>query len=110
MNPAVDGGRDLVIESAKGPIRARLHESPGAQSGIVWVFGAGGGLGGPAGGIYERLGSSLHTEGIRSLQVAYRHPAVLAPCIADTWRASHSFTGWERRGWRWLGIHSEEPW
>jgi pimeloyl-ACP methyl ester carboxylesterase len=78
------GGEDLMLETEGGALRARLHQAADASSGIVWVFGAGGGLGGPAGGIYERLAARLQPEGISSLQVAYRRPAALKPCVEDT--------------------------
>ena len=67
-----------------GNLRGRLHRAPEGNAGIVWVFGAGGGLGGPAGGVYERLAHRLQIEGITSLQVAYRFPGHLQPCIEDT--------------------------
>jgi alpha-beta hydrolase superfamily lysophospholipase len=50
---------------------------------VLWVFGAGGGWGGPAGGLYPRLGRQLAEEGTLSLEVAYQHPAQLRPCILD---------------------------
>jgi fermentation-respiration switch protein FrsA (DUF1100 family) len=50
---------------------------------VLWVFGAGGGLGGPAGGLYTRLGHQLRAEGIASLELAYRHPGQLDECVAD---------------------------
>ena len=74
---------DLMLD---GQLRCRLHPAPEGNAGIVWVFGAGGGLGGPAGGVYERLASQLQPEGIASLQVAYRLLGRMQPCIADTLR------------------------
>ena len=67
-----------------GQLLCRLHPAPEGNAGIVWVFGAGGGLGGPAGGVYERLASQLQPEGIASPQVAYRQPGRMQPCIEDT--------------------------
>src|SRR3954451_869137 len=67
-----------------GDLRCRLHSAPEANAAIVWVFGAGGGLGGPAGGVYERLAHQFQIEGITSLQVAYRMPGRLQPCFEDT--------------------------
>jgi pimeloyl-ACP methyl ester carboxylesterase len=66
-----------------GELRCRFHAAPEGNAGIVWVFGAGGGLGGPAGGVYERLASQLQPEGIASLQIAYRQLGRMQPCIAD---------------------------
>jgi uncharacterized protein len=48
------------------------------------VFGAGGGFGGPAGGLYTRLAERLAAaSGITSLCVDYRFPGQLKPCIED---------------------------
>ncbi len=50
---------------------------------VLWVFGAGGGLGGPAGGLYPRLAAHLAPLGIASLRLDYRRPAELLPCVLD---------------------------
>lgn len=46
-----DGAQGLVLRTNQGDIGTRLHEPPGGPGpvGIVWVFGAGGGLGGRLG-------------------------------------------------------------
>jgi fermentation-respiration switch protein FrsA (DUF1100 family) len=75
----------LHLSTSLGDIRCRLHQAEGGEgAAIVWVFGAGGGLGGPAGGIYERLAVRLRPRGVTSLQVDYRHPAQLDHCVLDT--------------------------
>jgi pimeloyl-ACP methyl ester carboxylesterase len=79
-----DGAEILELVTDAGSIPCRLHAAPEGNAGIVWVFGAGGGWGGPAGGIYERLARVLQPEGITSLQVAYRQPAHMQPCVEDT--------------------------
>ena len=50
---------------------------------MLWVFGAGGGLGGPAGGVYTRLARQLLGDGVSSLELAYRRPGDLTGCVAD---------------------------
>jgi fermentation-respiration switch protein FrsA (DUF1100 family) len=67
-----------------GELRCRLHPATEGNAAVVWAFGAGGGLGGPAGGVYERLACQLQPEGIASLQVAYRQPGRMRPCVEDT--------------------------
>ena len=47
------------------------------------VFGAGGGLGGPAGGVYERLARQFQSFDITSLQLDYRRPGYLKDCVQD---------------------------
>jgi fermentation-respiration switch protein FrsA (DUF1100 family) len=77
-----DGAEDLTFETNQGTNRARYHAAPGSASAVLWVFGAGGGLGGPAGGVYERLARRL-TPNAASLQLDYRHPGRLASCVSD---------------------------
>jgi len=47
------------------------------------VFGAGGGLGGPAGGLYTRLGEQLRPREVTSLELDYLCPGDLDPCVSD---------------------------
>ncbi len=61
----------LVIPSFGGPIQSAYHPS------------AGGGLGGPAGGVYIRLAEILAVEDIASLRLDYRHPGNLEECLLD---------------------------
>ena len=62
---------------------ARLHSAPDGDGAVLWVFGSGGGLGGPAGGIYTRLGAALLTRGVTSLELDYRRPGDLGSCLED---------------------------
>lgn len=75
----------VTLHTNRGNIDTRLHRPPkeGGQAGIVWVFGAGGGLGGPAGGLYTRLAEQLAPEGVTSLRVDYRFPNQLPECTLD---------------------------
>ena len=81
--PDDDGADGVALVTDQGTISARLHPAEGGDTAVLWVFGAGGGLGGPAGGVYERLGRQLANEEIASLQVDYRRPADLVPCVLD---------------------------
>lgn len=79
-----DRGTDrLRLRTEAGAIEARLHPTPEGDAAILWVFGAGGGLGGPAGGLYTRLGAEFRPRGVASLEVAYRHPGRLRECVRD---------------------------
>lgn len=78
-----DGAEDLRFHTSDGENRARFHEATGATAAVLWVFGAGGGLGGPAGGIYERLAHSLAPDIAASLQVDYRRPGDMLSCVVD---------------------------
>lgn len=83
VEPAGDGAERVRLETSGGTIECRYHDAPAGDVAVLWVFGAGGGLGGPAGGVYERLGARLAPEGLASLQIAYRRPAQLAECVLD---------------------------
>jgi alpha-beta hydrolase superfamily lysophospholipase len=81
--PDGDGTERLRLQTDAGDIEGRLHPTVGGDAAVLWVFGAGGGLGGPAGGLYPRLGRQLAGRGIASLELAYRLPARLVPCVQD---------------------------
>ena len=78
-----EGVEHLRLETNAGNIIGRLHRAEYGDGAIVWVFGAGGGLGGPAGGLYPRLAEQLRPEGITSLRLDYRRPNVLEACVLD---------------------------
>ena len=46
-----DGAETLVLHTDGGPIDCRFHPAETGDAAVLWVFGAGGGLGGPAGEI-----------------------------------------------------------
>jgi alpha/beta superfamily hydrolase len=60
----------------------RIHETPGDKA-VLYVFGAGGGLGGPAGGMYERMAVKFQPLGVTSLQLDYRRPGYFEDCVDD---------------------------
>ena len=74
----------LTLHTNAGDITARLHPAPAGSPAVVWVGGAGGGLDGPAWGMYPRLAGQLAAQGIASLRLHYRHPNELEQCVADT--------------------------
>lgn len=81
-SPDAQGVFPLKLMTSAGDIGGRLHLCPGVSA-IVWVFGSGGGLGGPAGGLYDRLAEQLRPEGVTSLELDYRRPARLHDCVQD---------------------------
>ncbi|WP_363349845.1 hypothetical protein [Methylocystis echinoides] len=72
----------IEIVGAEGSVRGRVHAAEG-DSAILWAFGAGGGIGGPAGGVYGRLARRFQAPGIASLELDYRRPGDLRACVAD---------------------------
>ena len=73
----------LRLCTDRGAIECRLHRSAAGDAAILWVFGAGGGLGGPAGGLYPRLAEQLRPSEVTSLRPDYRHPGSLKECVQD---------------------------
>ncbi len=81
--PGEDGAEPLLLRTDVGTIICRFHDAPAGDTAVLWVFGAGGGLGGPAGGLYPRLAQHLVGDGVASLELAYRRPGALADCVLD---------------------------
>mgnify|MGYP000920409749 CR=1 FL=1 len=81
VKAAADG--DLLLETNEGDIRCRFHDAPAADVAVLWVFGAGGGFNGPAGGVYPRLAKHIAPRRIASLEVAYRHPGRFIESVLD---------------------------
>jgi alpha-beta hydrolase superfamily lysophospholipase len=80
----VDGVEELAMRTNAGLITARLHPAAPGAAAVVWVGGSGGGLDGPAWGMYPRLAGQLAAHGIASLRLHYRQPNHLEECVADT--------------------------
>lgn len=78
-----DEEHELALFTSRGAIPGRFHHVDSGDAAILWVFGAGGGLGGPAGGVYQRLGRELVTSGVASLELAWRLPGNLTECVLD---------------------------
>jgi dienelactone hydrolase len=78
-----EGARAFEMHTDAGIIHARYHEAPFSDAAVVWMFGSGGGLGGPAGGMYTRLAKQLVEHGIGSLRVDYREPGDLVSSVLD---------------------------
>ena len=77
----------LRLQTDRGDIIARFHPADSAKSkglGVVWVGGAGGGLDGPARGLYPAASERLQKLGIASLRLHYRKPNDLDDCVLDT--------------------------
>jgi fermentation-respiration switch protein FrsA (DUF1100 family) len=95
--PAEDGAEHLRLRTDDGDITCRLHDAAEGDAAVLWVFGAGGGLGGPAGGAYARLGRQVALRGVLSLELAWRRPARMAPCLADLMAGLDWLAGQGRR-------------
>ncbi len=81
--PDRNGVENVTLRTDSGDIGCRFHPAEGSAA-VLWVGGAGGGLDGPAGGLYPRLAARLVPDGIASLRLAYRYPSYLSPCVLDT--------------------------
>src|SRR5690348_12926434 len=78
------GIEEWLLETNRGAIVTRYHPVEGARAGVVWVGGAGGGLDGPARGIYVEACRRLQGGGIAGLRLHYRRPNHLEECVLDT--------------------------
>ncbi len=87
--PIHDGMIEVRLNTNHGMIPCRLHPVKDSRLGIVWVGGAGGGLEGPARGMYPRLADRLVGDGIASLRLSYRKPNFLSDCVLDTLLGIH---------------------
>lgn len=77
------GVAEFPLETPQGEIRTRLHAAPAGDAAVLWVFGSGGGLSGPAGGVYSRLSEQLRPRGVAGLELDYRRPGRLGDCVDD---------------------------
>lgn len=82
-----NGGNELwriALQADQGPVECLYHPVAGAKAGVVWVGGAGGGLDGPARGLYPAACEGLQTLGVGGLRLDYRRPNHLTDCVLDT--------------------------
>lgn len=82
--PEGHSGQGTLINTSRGNIFSLFHPTQTMNAAVVWVWGAGGGVTGPADGIYVRLAEKLVAEGIASLRLDYRWPNDLYECVLDT--------------------------
>ena len=82
---AIDDGLDhLELYTSSGLLTILWHGPADASHVVVAVGGAMGGLLGPDGGLYQRLGRRLADDGMGLVRVSYRRPNDLSACIHDT--------------------------
>jgi fermentation-respiration switch protein FrsA (DUF1100 family) len=80
-----NGVAEILLHTNNGTITTRYHPvATDAGPAVIWVGGAGGGLDGPAGGMYPRLAQALISSNIASLRLHYRFPNHLYDCVLDT--------------------------
>lgn len=77
------GLRHVEVFTLRGLLTLFWHGPPDAETVVVAGGGAMGGLLGPAGGLYHRLGLALAEQGIGTLRVGYRSPGDLDRCTVD---------------------------
>lgn len=81
--PEAGHAERLQLVTNAGHMTCRLHPAEQGDAAILWVFGAGGGLGGPARGVYTRLAEQFQPAQITSLELDYRQPGHLQGCVLD---------------------------
>jgi fermentation-respiration switch protein FrsA (DUF1100 family) len=77
----------VSLKTNRGRIGGRYHPAMGDTSrrnqGVIWFSGAGGGVDGPARGLYAEASHRLQQQGIASLRLDYRKPQDLHGCVLD---------------------------
>jgi pimeloyl-ACP methyl ester carboxylesterase len=86
VRPGTPGVEHVQLKTRAGTIDCLYHVAPDGVAAVLWVGGAGGGLYGPANGLYPRLAGRLVDEHISSLRLDYRYPNHLDKCVHDTLR------------------------
>lgn len=82
---AIDDQLDhLELYTSHGLLTILWHGAADLPSTVVCVGGAMGGLLGPDGGLYQRLGRALVGHGVGVLRLSYRQPNDIASCVHDT--------------------------
>ena len=82
-------GDDVAVslKTNRGPIAGRYHRARATVSrhraGVIWLSGSGGGVDGPARGLYAEASQRLQQQGIASLRLDYRKPQDLPGCVLD---------------------------
>ena len=82
--PEGHSGQGILINTTRGNIFSLFHATQTMDAAVLWVWGAGGGVTGPADSIYVRLAERLAGEGIASLRLDYRWPNDLYESVLDT--------------------------
>ena len=75
--------RHVEVYTLEGLLTLLWHGDPAAENVVLTGGGAMGGLLGPAGGLYHRLGVALADDGIGFVRVSYRRPNDLEACVYD---------------------------
>jgi pimeloyl-ACP methyl ester carboxylesterase len=81
--PLTPSLRHVEMYTRLGLLTVLWHGEPESRGAVVACGGAMGGLLGPAGGLYQRLGESLGAQGMGVLRVSYRRPNDLDACCLD---------------------------
>lgn len=82
--PEANGVATVILKTDRGQILGKYHRSGGAQRGVIWVHGAGGGMEGPARAVYSEACDRLQSVGIAGLRLEYRKDENLHECVLDT--------------------------
>lgn len=85
--------------TSQGLLTILRHGPPDAEQVVVCFGGALGGLLGPDGGLYHRIGEALAVQGIGTIRVSYRQANDLNMCIHDglaaiEWTARNGAAEW----------------
>ena len=77
------GVRHVEVFTMRGLLTVLWHGPRDAEHIVVAGGGAMGGLLGPAGGLYQRIGDALADRGVGTMRISYRRPNDLDGCTID---------------------------
>ncbi len=73
----------VVLQTSRGEIPGVFHPVQGGTGAAICAGGAGGGLDGPAGGLFARLPGLLMPRNVSVLRLDYRQPGAFEECVLD---------------------------
>ena len=93
VDQKAQGILSVALTTTRGQIDALYHPAEGEGGALICVGGAGGGVTGPAKGLYERLGHALNAQGVSTLRrTRFSDRASSSARSARSWSSSMTFT------------------
>ncbi len=87
------GELEVELDTSRGSLTVHLHPCEGKTGAAIFLGGAGGGVKGPANGVYEQLARELVADGVTSIRVQYREPGEFEECVLDALAACSFLKG-----------------
>ncbi len=82
-----NGAYVVILRTNRGDIPGMLNACEGGTGAVIFAGGAGGGIEGPADGIFGDLAVALAGRGVSSFRLDYRQPGEFDECVLDAMAA-----------------------